>query len=263
MQFDEIDKQMRVFETINDQYVLPGIHMIARLDGRSFTRLTKEVHAFITPYDETFRDFMLQTAEHLMDCGFRIIYGYTHSDEISLLFHPEENAFNRKIRKYTSILAGEASAKLSMLLGDLAIFDCRVSQLPKTEYVQDYFLWRSEYARRNALHSQCYWALRKSGKTPKDAGEGLNNLSFDGKKEILSRHQIDFDSLPKWQISGTGLLWEAYEKSATDPKTEQEVLARRYRIIHQIDLPEKEAYAQFVAGIIDSAHIKAEQAPLG
>jgi tRNA(His) guanylyltransferase len=130
MQFDELDKQMRVFESINDQYVLPGIYMVARLDGRSFTRLTKEVHAFITPYDETFRDYMLQTGEHLMDCGFRIIYAFTHSDEISVLFHPEENAFNRKIRKYISILAGEASAKLSTLLGDFAIFDCRFPNSP-------------------------------------------------------------------------------------------------------------------------------------
>jgi tRNA(His) guanylyltransferase len=258
MQFDELDKQMRVFESINDQYVLPGIYMIARLDGRSFTRLTKEVHAFITPYDETFRDYMLQTGEHLMDCGFRIIYAFTHSDEISLLFHPEENAFNRKIRKYISILAGEASAKLSTLLGDFAIFDCRVSQLPSIEYVQDYFLWRSEDARRNALNSQCYWALRKAGKTPKDAGEELNNLSFEGKKEILSSYKIDFDDLPEWQKSGTGLLWETYEKTATDPTTDQEVFAHRYRVVHKTDLPQKEAYAQFVKEIIDSANVKME-----
>jgi tRNA(His) 5'-end guanylyltransferase len=130
--------------------------------------------AFLTPYDEAFRDAMLETAEHLMDCGLRVIYAYTHSDEISLLFHPEENAYNRLMRKYISILAGEASAKLSLLLGDLATFDCRISQLPAVEQVLDYFLWRSEDARRNALSSHCYWALRKAGKTPKEAGEELN-----------------------------------------------------------------------------------------
>ncbi len=25
----------------------------------------------------------------VMECGFRIVYGYTESDEISLLFHPD------------------------------------------------------------------------------------------------------------------------------------------------------------------------------
>lgn len=263
MQFDEFDKQMRVYEMSNDAYVLPGIFMVARLDGRSFTRLTKETHAFITPYDETFRDSMLETAEHLMDCGFRVIYAYTHSDEISLLFHPDESAYNRLMRKYISILAGEASAKLSLLLGDLATFDCRISQLPAVEQVLDYFLWRSEDARRNALSSHCYWALRKSGKTPKEAGEELKGLSFEEKNELLGHHQIDFEGLAGWQKSGIGLLWEAYEKSATDPTTEQEVLARRYRVIRVMDLPEKEAYGQFVTSIIDSADSKAEQAALG
>ena len=40
MTFDELDERMRVFETAADYCVLPGIFMVARLDGRSFTRLT-------------------------------------------------------------------------------------------------------------------------------------------------------------------------------------------------------------------------------
>ena len=31
--------------------VLPGVYMVARLDGRSFTRLTKEAHQFEAPFD--------------------------------------------------------------------------------------------------------------------------------------------------------------------------------------------------------------------
>lgn len=31
--------------------------MVARIDGRGFTRLTKEVHKFDAPYDERFRDY--------------------------------------------------------------------------------------------------------------------------------------------------------------------------------------------------------------
>ena len=52
MKFDELDEKMRVFETANDLVVLPGIYMVARLDGRSFTRLTKEVHQFEAPFDD-------------------------------------------------------------------------------------------------------------------------------------------------------------------------------------------------------------------
>ena len=44
MKFDELDFRMRVFEMAHDHCVLPGIHIVARIDGRSFTRLTKDVH---------------------------------------------------------------------------------------------------------------------------------------------------------------------------------------------------------------------------
>ena len=51
MQFNELDTMMRVYETAHDYSVLPGIYMVARLDGRNFTRLTKETHQFKAPYD--------------------------------------------------------------------------------------------------------------------------------------------------------------------------------------------------------------------
>ncbi len=65
MKFDELDTQMRVFETTNDLYVLPGIFMVARVDGRSFTRLTKEVFKFEAPFDPVFRDHMVATLDLL------------------------------------------------------------------------------------------------------------------------------------------------------------------------------------------------------
>ena len=42
MNFDVLDKKMRVYEQSLDQILLPETYMVARLDGRSFTRLTKE-----------------------------------------------------------------------------------------------------------------------------------------------------------------------------------------------------------------------------
>ncbi|HEU4508085.1 MAG TPA: tRNA(His) guanylyltransferase Thg1 family protein [Pyrinomonadaceae bacterium] len=165
MKFDELDRQMRVFETAHDYSVLPGIYMVARIDGRNFTRLTKEVHEFEAPFDVRMRDYMIETTAHLMNCGFKVVYGYTQSDEISLLFDPEITAFDRKLRKFNSVLAGEASAKFSLLLGDHAAFDCRISELPSVRRVCDYFRWRNEDAHRNALSAHCYWMLRKEGQS--------------------------------------------------------------------------------------------------
>ena len=43
MNFDELDRKMRTYEQSIDQIILPELYMVARLDGRSFTRLTKEI----------------------------------------------------------------------------------------------------------------------------------------------------------------------------------------------------------------------------
>ncbi len=64
MDFDELDKRMRVFETAHDHCVLPGVFMAARVDGRNFTRLTKDVHNFNAPFDEQIRDYMIDTTRH-------------------------------------------------------------------------------------------------------------------------------------------------------------------------------------------------------
>ena len=52
MRFDEMDAKMRVYEQSLDQVLLPDIYMVARLDGRGFTKLTKEVCNFEAPFDE-------------------------------------------------------------------------------------------------------------------------------------------------------------------------------------------------------------------
>lgn len=246
MRFDELDATMRVFETAHDHCVLPGLHIVARLDGRNFTRLTREVHQFECPYDARFRDYMIATAEHLMTCGFKVVYGYTQSDEISLLFHPEERSFNRKERKLNSILAGEASARFSLLLGDLASFDCRISQLPGVERVTDYFRWRNEDAHRNALNAHCYWTLRADGKSVREATALLLGMSVARKNELLFRHGVNFNDLPNWQKRGVGLVWETYEKVARNPQTGEEVTVQRRRIRPELELPMKDEYGVFV-----------------
>ena len=250
MKFSDLDTKMRIFETAADTRVLPGLYMAARIDGRSFTRLTKEVHQFEAPYDARFRDFMVTTVEHLMQCGFRVIYGYTQSDEISLLFHRDETAFDRELRKYHSILAGEASAKFSLLLGDLAAFDCRISQLPNEDLVVDYFRWRNEDAHRNALNAHCYWSLRKQGQTDTQATKALLKLSVAAKNELLFQNGINFNDLPSWQKRGIGLYWETYEKTGLNPKTDEPVVTERRRIHVDYDLPMKDAYEAFIRGLL-------------
>lgn len=250
MKFDELDTKMRLFETTNDLYVLPGIYMVARVDGRSFTRLTKELCKFEAPFDPIFRDLMISTMQHLMNCGFKFIYGYTQSDEISLLFSPDDDTFDRKLRKLNSVLAGEASAKLSSSLGMVAAFDCRISQLPSIDLVIDYFRWRSEDAHRNALNAHCYWMLRKKGVSGRAANSQMEHMLKSDKNELLFQNDINFNDLPLWQKRGTACYWENYMKEGFNPISQETVFAERQRMNVEMDLPMQEAYSDFVRDLI-------------
>mgnify|MGYP003381515987 CR=1 FL=1 len=185
-----------------------------------------------------------------MTCGFQVTYGYTESDEISLLFASEERSFGRKLRKYNSTLAGEASAQFSVRLGQAASFDCRVSQLPNSELVVDYFRWRNEDAARNALNSWCYWTLRKDGMNEQQATKRLLGQSVSQKNELLFEYGINFNDIPCWQKRGVGLYWEQYDKPAVNPITNEVVTARRRRIRSDFDLPMKDEYGEFVRSLV-------------
>jgi tRNA(His) guanylyltransferase len=54
MKFDELDTKMRIYETAHDYCVVPGVYMAARINGINFTRLTKEVYNFESPFDFRF-----------------------------------------------------------------------------------------------------------------------------------------------------------------------------------------------------------------
>lgn len=255
MKFDDLDKKMRIYETATDLNVLPGMFMVARIDGRSFTRLTKEVCQFEAPFDIRFRDLMVETTNSLMNCGFKVLYAYTESDEISLLFGPDERAFGRKIRKYNSTLAGEASAQFSVRLGKAAAFDCRISQLPSIELVVDYFRWRNADASRNALNAWCYWTLRRQGLSKREATKELLGKSVSQKNELLFQLGINFNDIPSWQKRGVGLYWENYEKASINPTTNTVTVARRKRIQTNYDLPMKSDYGVFVETIVTQSQI--------
>ena len=250
MKFDDLDTKMRCYEQSIDQHVLTDMYLVARLDGRSFSRLTKEICDFEAPFDVRFRDMMVNTVKALMDCGFRVVYGFTESDEISLLFHVDEDTFGRKVRKFNSILAGTASAAFSLQLGQVAALDCRIVPLPNLERVKDYFLWRQEDAHRNALNAHCYWMLRKEGMSVKDATEMLEGKSISYKNELLFSHGINFDKLPSWQKRGIGVFWGDVEKIGYNPITKQEVKTTRRGLSVNYELPLGEEYAEYVVSFL-------------
>ena len=181
---------------------------------------------------------MVETVKALVaDTGMEITYGYTQSDEISLLFAKDAQVFGRKVRKLNSVLAGTASARFSLLIGLPAVFDCRIIPLPNQELVADYFRWRMEDAHRNCLNSWCYWTLRKEGLSASKASKELKGKSIAFKNELLFQRGINFNDLPVWQRRGVGVYWREFQKMGHNPITGEDIPTTRREVFADYDLP--------------------------
>jgi tRNA(His) guanylyltransferase len=250
MKFDDLDRQMRRFEASLDQFAPQDHYIVARLDGRGFTKLTKETLAFKRPFDTRFHEAMVQVCEHLMGTGLRIALCYTQSDEISLLFASNENAFNRKTRKLTSVLAGEASGVFSLALGTPAAFDCRICPLPSLGDAVDYFRWRTQDATRNALSAYCYWTLRERGIGAAGADLQLAGLSSEAKRAFLQTMAIDFDDVAEWERRGAMLVWKDVSHAGKNPITGAVEETIRRRLAWLAPVPEGGDIARLVEDVL-------------
>ena len=251
MRFQQFDKVMRKFEESLDQIIPEDVNLVVRLDGKGFTKLTSN---FEKPFDFRFRNLMVNTTKSVMkDSGFKILYGYTQSDEISLLFHPDDNTFGRKVRKINTTLASEASVAFSMGLGIPATFDCRVVPLPTVEDVCDYFLWRQEDAGRNCLNGWCYWTLRKSGLSKRAATSMMNKKGNEYKKDLLLQYGVDTDTFPLWQKRGIGLIYDNVECFGIDPRSGEKVKTLRRKINVNDGLSNSKAYSDMIRNALIAA----------
>ena len=84
----------------------------------------------------------------------------------------------------------------------------------------------------------------------RDATAALEGKSVAEKNELLFSKGVNFNDLPAWQKRGVGLYWESYEKEATNPKTGKRVTAQRRRIKIDLELPMKDDYSSFIAGLV-------------
>jgi tRNA(His) 5'-end guanylyltransferase len=180
-----------------------------------------------------------------------VLYGYTQSDELNLLLRRDEALFGRKLRKLLSVLAGEASAKFSLELGRLGVFDARISMLPTTDDVVDYFLWRQEDAHRNCLNGHAYWLLRGEGLSDDEATKRLRGVSVSGRNELLFSRGRNFADLPAWQRRGSAVRQRDVVREGIDPRTGAKVESTRREHFVDHDLPMKDAYAALVRGIVE------------
>jgi len=242
MKSDNLDVRMRRLECYHALEVLPGAYPIVRVDGRSFTKLTRGMEH---PFDVKFHECMVATAKALLiELGG--LYAFTESDEISVLLPRDTDLFGREVEKLVSVSAGIASSTFSLELGKPGHFDGRVWVGILENDVVDYFRWRQSDAFRCCLNSWCYWTLRKAGKNAKQATEVLEGRSFSAKNELLFQHGINFNKLATWQKHGVGLYWEDFERTGFNPKTKAPTTCTRRKVLVNRDLPRGLEYVNLV-----------------
>ena len=245
----KFERQMRSQELFHALRLSKNTWTVIRVDGRSFTRFT-EKH-FEKPIDSRFQQMMRQTAQALLE-ELQGVYAYTESAEISVLFDPDWDLFDREVEKLVSISAAIASATFTHLCQKIVHFDSRIWLANDPSQVVDYFRWRQNDAERCALNGWCYWSLRKAGKKPDEAMAMFQHKLPVDKIDILHQYGIDYHALPIWHRRGSGLYWETFEKAGYDPVQGVERTGMRRRIKIDEELPLKEEYSIFIQRFLDA-----------
>jgi tRNA(His) guanylyltransferase len=158
---DDIGDRCKRYELAEaGRRAMPGIPLLARLDGRAFHTFTRGLRR---PYDERMSACMVETTRHLVD-DLQALIGYTQSDEITLLWYvpsggPAEYPFDGRFQKVASVAAGLAStvfyremlARIPEKSSATPCFDARVWQVPTKEDALEVFVWREDDASKNSL----------------------------------------------------------------------------------------------------------------
>jgi tRNA(His) 5'-end guanylyltransferase len=174
-------------------------YAVVRMDGKNFSSYTKR---FAKPYDETFMEAMDETTRQLCATIPGVLFAYTQSDEISVVFSDLQGERSQmwlggKLTKILSLSSATCTAMFirQMGLGDadsqIPVFDARCHTLSSPDEIQEYTRWRRFDAQKNSvtmaanvLHSHSF----------------LQGVSSKGRLALLEGTQ--FEKLPEGFYNG-------------------------------------------------------------
>ena len=233
MAHNSIDRRMKSFELYRGQCVPPESHIVVRLDGVGFSRLT-QVLACEKPFDAQFIHFMQLVTQTLMTEVPDIKVGYVQSDEITLVFARDTDWFNRRIEKFASVLAAKASAHMALLVNQelqghsgpwvLPAFDCRLSVFPTEAHVDENLVWRIDDSVKNCRNLLVFWGMVNKGMSKRAATKAMLNQGKDFQNEYLfTQLGVNFNEVDPVLKRGTlyykatvwKLGWNPHKQEAT------------------------------------------------
>jgi tRNA(His) 5'-end guanylyltransferase len=157
------DRQKRFEAAEGARRCIPGLPILARLDGRGFSAFTRTLKKQGEPFHAGLSALMQETAKYLVREN-KATLGYTQSDEITLAFlNPGYDMstveFDGRMQKLVSTLTADAvyifnelkSQYVPEKTGKAAKLDCRVWQVPDLAMAAEAFEWRELDAAKNSI----------------------------------------------------------------------------------------------------------------
>ena len=217
---DELGKRMKQYEAVSKTVLMRRTPVAIRIDGKAFHTFTRSLQK---PFDHILMCSMIDTMEALCKNVQNCVFGYTQSDEITLILvdYKELNTaawFDNEVQKLCSISASMAtfyfnkffaeyaertittlgyehdySITLAKCIDAPAMFDARCFNIPKEE-VTNLLYWRQLDAIRNSIQS-----MGQSLFSHKE----LMNKSCAQIKEMIETTDASWDGLPTYRQRGT------------------------------------------------------------
>lgn len=217
MSSDALGDRMKEYESHETaRRFLPGLPIYARIDGRGFSKFTRDMER---PFDPCMSRCMIETTKTLVKETHATV-AFVQSDEISLVWIPGPNGiswFDGKIMKTNSVLAGLATASFienvlqyfsnwQELVLRLPHFDCRVLSMPSETEAANMLLWRNLDASKNSLSmAASHYYSHKD----------LQNKNGNDKHEMLYAQGINWNEYPAFFKRGTFIRRMTVERKLT------------------------------------------------
>lgn len=216
-----LGERMKSYEKAYSNQLLPNAMFVVRLDGRGFSKYTKKM-GFKKPFDNDLIQIMQNVTIELIK-QTQASFGYTQSDEISLVYTPERMMFNGRIEKICSVFASLTSVLFNLKLAEqykqnepekivksnelMPIFDCRVFSVPSKEEALNAVLWRELDAVKNSINvlAQSLFSFKEL--------QNLNGKQLQYK--MLTEKDVNWNDLPLEQKRGTYLVRKVKEIDPT------------------------------------------------
>lgn len=237
MRLPTMADKLNAFEVFAERELKVGQPIVARLVGRRFDQLLEANGRYERPFDPRFGKAMVKTLSYVTAI-LGASFGYCERTELSLF----ALANGGDARRLLSRLAGEASGKLSLALGEVATFEARLYEFPSSALALDYFRWRQDEASQAAIDRYCMHVLARSGADASAAPQILDGLGAEEKVELLRQNALDFATVPAWQRRGAAVrIADLVENGATTPGG---------RLLVDLDLPAEGAWGDYLQRVL-------------